>query len=65
MKDPFISPPIKVYDRTIEERNHEIYVILSDLTDEEKGRAMHEYARMKWYRIRHAEYWAEQENKKK
>lgn len=59
---PFISPPIKVYDRTIAERNAEIEAI--ELSENETKYCLWRGKLDKWYKSRNAEYWAEKEAKK-
>ena len=59
---PFISPPIKVYNRTIEERNQEIESI--ELDENETKYCLWRGKLDKWYKARNREYWQDKESKK-
>jgi hypothetical protein len=58
--DPFISPPIKVHNRTIEERNAEIEGM--ELSEPEVKYALWIGKTNKWYKERHADYWDKKES---
>lgn len=58
-----ITGPIKVHNRTVQERNEEIEAI--ELSEPETLDAIQEGKKKKWYRERNAEYWANREAERK